>query len=355
MKRFVFFVAAAAGALCFLGSSVAADDEKTIADAFSRELGPVAKQSKQAGIPVAVMVAPRKGENVELLADPRIHARLKWFLPATVQSTTKLGQALNAEAPTAVAYFDAEGKILGRTGAKDAAKDALKLANELAKKSREGFLATLGQDGVKAVDAKNAATGLIRMGGNAAELVPLLRHKSTDVRGLAAKALLLLPREEVVLAALDGLASDDTEMRAACYPWAAARQIAEDVAAQVLERIPGGQAFGGVGDLARGSPLEHGPAERGHPRFLRSQPRQASRRRRVRHLGRNGVQGPCACEDVEAGRQDLRLGPRGDGRAGGSAGRHRADGGLQVPERRLRAASHEGRPAHAGTGSIPGA
>ena len=221
MKNLAFLFGVVAGSLFLATGASAAEDDKAIADAFVREIPMIVKQSKQTGIAVAVTVAPHKGETVALLADRRIQNRMKWFLASTVQPTTKLAQALTADMPTAVAILDAEGKVLIRCGPKDAVKDALKQIKELGKKSREDFIETLGKSGLTIVEAKNAANGLVRMGGNAAELVPLLRYKSPDVRSIVTKGLNTLPVGEVVLAALDGLGSDDVEMRAACYPFAA--------------------------------------------------------------------------------------------------------------------------------------
>jgi hypothetical protein len=221
MKPFPLFISLLAGSVLMIAGSGVAADEKAVADAFRRELPMMVKQSKQTSLPVAVSIAPHKGETVDLLADRRIQNRLKWFVASTVQPTSKLAQALNADEPTAIAILDADGKILSRFGPKASANDAVKQIKELGKKSREEYIETLGRSGLTVTEAKNAANGLARMGGDAAELVPLLRFKSTAVRSIVSKALHTLPVGEVVLAALDGLASDEVEMRAACYPFAA--------------------------------------------------------------------------------------------------------------------------------------
>ena len=222
MQRLVLVLSVVASCLLSAAPTSRADMEESVVDVFLRDFASIARQSQQTGIPVVVTVAPRKGENIELLSDHRIRERLKWFLPLTVQPTAKFAQALNVDVPTAVAILDAKGKILGRSGPKDSVNDFLKQLKDIGTKSRVDFLAKLASEETTAAEFKNSVDSLIRMGGTAAEVIPLLRHKSADIRAIVRKALPTLPSDEVALAALDGLASADVEMRAACYYWAAA-------------------------------------------------------------------------------------------------------------------------------------
>jgi hypothetical protein len=198
-----------------------ADNDSAIGDLFLKDHATLARQSGQTGVPIACTIAPRKGENVELLSDPRVREHLKWFSPLTIQPTTKLAQAINADSPTVVAVLNAQGKVLARCGPNDTAADFLKQLKEVGKTSRTELLTKLGSEETSMADCKTAANNLVKMGGTAGELMPLVRHRSMEVRAIVTKALPTLPPNEVALAALDGLASTDVEMRATCYQWAA--------------------------------------------------------------------------------------------------------------------------------------
>jgi hypothetical protein len=176
-------------------------------------------KSKQTGIPVMVVIQ-RKGETFEPLSDQRVVARMRWFLPGNAKADSKLAKALNADGDTAVAFLNARGEVLARVGPKDSSSVLLKHLKEIGATSRADFLAKLKDAETPEVTLKTSVDGLLRMGGSAREVMPLLIHKSTSVKTAVGKALPTLPPDDVALAALDGLASDDAEMRAACYRWA---------------------------------------------------------------------------------------------------------------------------------------
>jgi hypothetical protein len=220
MPRLILLFGVLAGFSLVAAPNSRADADDAVGDLFVKEFAAIARQSGQTGIPVACTIAPPKGENADLLADRRVRDRLKWFLPQTVPPAAKLAKALNAESPTVVVILNAQGKVLARGGPKDSAEDFVRQLKEIGKTSRAEFLAKLSAEDTTAADCKNAVSGLVRMGGTAAELVPLLRHKSAEVKAAITKALPTLPPDEVALAAFDGLASDDVEMRTVCYRWA---------------------------------------------------------------------------------------------------------------------------------------
>jgi len=223
MQQLIHVVRVMVSWLLFSGVwSGLASAEESVAGIFRSDFAAIARQSEQLGLPVACLVAPRKGENPELVANGRVGERVKWFLPVIVLPTSKLAAAINADGPAAVVLLDAQGNILGRCLPNDTPEDAVKRLEATAQNARAKLLAKLAKNETTPADCKNAVNSVVRMGGTTAELMPLLRHRLVEVRNIVTKALPTRPNDEVALAALDALSSEDIELRAACYRLAAA-------------------------------------------------------------------------------------------------------------------------------------
>lgn len=197
-----------------------ADDD--IAASLKRDHAAVQKQASDKGIPLAITVAPRSGVKFPPLADARVARRLAWFLPLKVSAESKLGGLLVVkEKSVVIALVDADGEVLATFTSEDRVDNTLLTIKEVAGKARARCLEKLAKEGLTEAEYRTAVESLIRMGAPAKELVPLLTHRSPAVKTAVQKALAALPFSGVVLAAWDGLKSEDPEMRAACYRLAA--------------------------------------------------------------------------------------------------------------------------------------
>jgi hypothetical protein len=207
--------------------SAAADD--AVAAALKRDFATIQRKADEGGIPVMVSVSTRPV--YAPLADRRVVRRTRWFLTANVAPTTKLGKALTAESATVVAFLDGKGEVLGRCGPKDSAEQLLAAMKKHAREARAVLLEKLANAGTSEAELKTALDGVLRMGAVPRELVPLVIHKSANVRTAIKKALALAPSDAVALAAWDGLSSADAGLRAECYRLA--------IAAAPVPKVPG--------------------------------------------------------------------------------------------------------------------
>jgi hypothetical protein len=187
---------------------------------FEQDYSATLRKAQNTGVPIlAVFLAP--GRTAPQLYDRGVAGAARGFLCIRLPIDGKLAGKLELTGAASVAILDADEKPLAKLGPDFTARQLVETLNEVAAAVRADFLATLKDAQASAADLKRAMEGLMQMKARPSELVPLLIHRDSSVAGTAARALGAAPyRGAAAVALLDGMASDNAALRAACHPLA---------------------------------------------------------------------------------------------------------------------------------------
>lgn len=187
---------------------------------FEQDYPTLQKQARATGVPLlAVFLAP--GKSSPHLSDPAVIDGSKSFTCVRMPVDGKLARKLDLTGPVSVAILDGNEEVLARLGPDFTAEQLSEAMTGVAAMARAGFVSKFRETSTTAGEARQAINSLVQMRPPPADLVPLLVHVDATVAAAARRALAAAPLQgPAATALLDGMASENPALRAACYPLA---------------------------------------------------------------------------------------------------------------------------------------